>query len=222
MNHDIFDCSWQFPGTCVTYGASQAGKSTIVLSLLANRNKLFPGIVIKEIVYVYTSYQPKFDNIKKTDPAIKFVSNYKDISIDIRDSILVFDDYQLVFQSDKSARTFIVDVFQRLAHHNNLFCFCILQTIHNNNLRALALNSTYQIYFPSIRDGLQISFLNREYFPQNKNFLPEVAREVVKSANNFMLIDCSRKCIDRLRVRNFILPSKESKIFIPKDGETSC
>jgi hypothetical protein len=169
---------------------------------------------------VYRSYQAKFDEFAKSDPSlITFLANYKEVPQEIKNSIVVYDDQQIIFQSDSSARLHITDVFQRIAHHRNLFCICILQTIHNNKLRSLALNSTYQVYFPSIRDNLQISYLNREYFPQHKHFLIEVVRDILKQTNGFLVIDCSRNSHEKFRVRNFVIPHINSKIYLPLDNE---
>jgi hypothetical protein len=219
MTPEVFDCSLNFPGTLVIYGASQSGKSTLVLDILRKKQLVFGSQNIESIYYIYTSYQDKFDNIKNEIPSIKFVSNYTEVPTDVRNSIVIYDDYQLIFQSDPKARLHIIDVFQRLAHHNNLFCICILQTIFNNKLRNLALNSTYQIYFPSIRDHLQVSFLNREYFPQYRNFLNEAVRDILKKPHGFLLIDCNQKSHERFRVRNFVMPNIDSKIYVPTQNE---
>jgi hypothetical protein len=220
MQPEVFDSQLQFPGTLCLYGASQAGKSTFVLNLLKNKSMVFGNQPIEHIFYVYSSYQEKFGDFAKSDPsAITFLPNYKDIPKEIRNSIVVYDDHQITFQSDSTARLHITDVFQRIAHHQNLFCVCILQTIHNNKLRSLALNSTYQVYFPSIRDNLQISYLNREYFPQHKNFLVEVVRDILKQPHGFLVIDCSRNSHEKFRVRNFVIPHINSKIYLPIDNE---
>jgi hypothetical protein len=205
---------------CV-YGSSQAGKSTLVLGIIRRRKEVFNYQNIESIYYVYTSWQSKFDIIKEEVPAIKFVASYTDVPVNLQNSIIVFDDHQLIFQTNAAARLYVTDIFQRKAHHNNLFCICILQTIHNNKLRSLALNSTYQLYFPSIRDfDLQIAFLNREYFPHHTNFLVDVVKTVLKTPHGFMLIDCNRNTHERFRVRNFIVPSEISMVFIPTDDET--
>jgi hypothetical protein len=220
MELQVFDSQWHFPGTLCLYGASQAGKSTFILNIIKNKSAVFGNQPIEHVYYIYTSYQSKFDEFLKDYPeGITFLSSYKDIPQNTKNSIIVYDDHQLIFQSDASSRLHITDVFQRIAHHNNLFCVCILQTIHNNKLRSLALNSTYQVYFPSVRDNLQISYLNREYFPQHKHFLLEVVRDILKLPHGFLVIDCSRKTSEQFRVRNFVIPNKNSKIYVPKqDG----
>jgi hypothetical protein len=220
MQPQIFDCSLQFPGTLCVYGSSQAGKSTLVLEIIRRRKEVFNYQNSESIYYVYTSWQSKFDIIKNEVPTIQFVASYTDVPVNLQNSIIVFDDHQLIFQTNAAARLYVTDIFQRKAHHNNLFCVCILQTIHNNKLRSLALNSTYQLYFPSIRDNLQIAFLNREYFPHHKNFLIDVVKTVLKTPHGFMLIDCNRNTCERFRVRNFIVPSEKSMVFIPTDDET--
>jgi hypothetical protein len=218
MIPEVFDCSLHFPGTLTIYGSSQAGKSTLVLDIIRNSVQVFGDQNIQAIYYIYTSYQEKFDDFKKETPLIQFIPSYTEVPSDLNNAIIVYDDYQLIFQTDTKARLHIIDVFQRLAHHNKLFCVCILQTIFNNKLRNLALNSTYQIYFPSVRDHLQITYLNREYFPQFKGFLSEVVRDVLKKSHGFMLLDCNRKSHERFRVRNFVIPHTDSKVYIPKEN----
>lgn len=220
MQPQIFDCSLQFPGTLCVYGSSQAGKSTLVLDIIRKSKEVFSFQNIESVYYVYKSWQSKFDAIKSEIANIEFVTSYTDVPDNIKNSIIVFDDHQLIFQTDAAARLNVTDIFQRKAHHNNLFCICILQTIHNNKLRNLALNSTYQLYFPSIRDNLQISFLNREYFPHHKNFLVKVVKTVSKTPHGFMLIDCNRNTHERFRIRNFIVPSEMSMVFVPVDDGT--
>jgi len=220
MELEVFDSSWQFPGTAIFYGASMSGKSTLVLDIIRRYKELFGNIEIKAVVYVYSSWQQKFDEALNTHPQITFVSSFKHVPSDLTNSIVVYDDQQIIFQTDSEARNHITDVFQRVAHHNCLFCIVILQTVHNNKLRSLALNSTYQVYFPSARDSLQLSFLNREYFPQHKHFLLEVAKDITKDSHGFMVIDCGRRTLDRFRVRNFILPHKNSKVYIPCENDT--
>jgi hypothetical protein len=214
--NEIFDSTLHFPGTAVLYGASQAGKSSLVLDLVQHLDNVFGGVKIERVIYVYTSYQEKFDRFKEINDKIEFVSNYKDIPEGIRNAIIIYDDHQLVFQCNATARLHITDIFQRLAHHNNLFSFCILQTIHNNKLRSLALNSTYQFYFPSVRDSLQVTFLNREYFPQPEHFLLEGVRDILKKSHGYLMIDCSRKSLEKFRVSKFVYPSIDSKLYIPE------
>jgi hypothetical protein len=116
MQPEVFDCSLQFPGTLCVYGSSQAGKSTLVLDLIRNKEVVFNYPNIEHVYYVYASYQSKFDQILKTQPNIIFLKSYKEIPCDIRNSIIVFDDHQLIFQSDKASRLYVTDIFQRKAH----------------------------------------------------------------------------------------------------------
>jgi ABC-type ATPase involved in cell division len=143
MQPQMFDCSLEFSGTLYVYGSSHAGKSTLVLEIIQRREEMFNYQNIEFIYYVYTSWQSKFNIITDEVPAIKFVASYTDVPVIIQSSIIVFDDHQLIFQTNAAAELYVTDIFQRKVHHKNLFCVSILQTIHINELRSLALKNTY-------------------------------------------------------------------------------
>jgi len=107
---------------------SMSGKSTLVLDLIRRYKDIFGNINVQSVFYVYSSWQPKFDEASLIHPNLFFVSSYKDVPSDLTNSIVVYDDQQIIFQTDTAARTHITDVFQRVAHHSCLFCIVILQT----------------------------------------------------------------------------------------------
>jgi len=123
----------------------------------------------------------------------------------------------LNFQTNKSDRQHIFEMFIRKSHHQNLGVFVLLQQIFNNSLRLATINATYSFIFPCETDKNVLEYLNQRLFPKCKNFLREAMEDCKNMKWSFLLIDCSPSQHSNFRTRNFILRGKDSKVYILKN-----
>jgi hypothetical protein len=168
----------------------------------------------KKIYFVYTSKQAIFDTFSEKHPDVQFVQDPPHIDVDNVDNILVvFDDFLL--QHESKDNKFITDYFIRLSHHLRVTVMCSWQTLFPKQLKTVSNNATYMIIFPLKRDLSSIDILNRQMFPENPTFLRSSIKDVSHTKYQYLLVDCSASQHQDFRVRNFIYPTKDSKIYLP-------
>lgn len=214
---DVFDSRLIWPATMCVYGTSLSGKTSLVLDLIANRDKVFK-VKVNKVFYIYTSMQKVFEEFVKVHPDVTFTTDQNDIPSNPEEPLLIiYDDKMIQFQS--SDNTYISDVFIQKNHHSGVFTILILQSLFPKNLKCVTSNSTYHIVFPNFRDKSALSHLARQVCPGQPQFLHEAMKDCCATQKfGYLLLDCSSSQHDKFRCRNFIYPTISSKIYVPKDG----
>ena len=109
-------------------GPSQCGKTFWIYNLLSHLDKMIVPQIDK-IVYLYTSYQPLYDKMKKiiAKKIIEFIDCNKgipraaDIQSNLSDNTLVvLDDLMTVASSSKENITNLDNFASRNSHHSNI------------------------------------------------------------------------------------------------------
>lgn len=195
-------------------GSTMSGKSSWVFKLIEyNRSMITPSP--DRIVYCYSIYQKKFDDLKRKIPYIEFINglppNEEDFFDRNKNNLLIFDD--LAAECNNNSR--IAEWFVKGSHHLNTSLILITQNLFSKGKesRTISLNCSYLLIFKSPRDSSQILYLSRQIFPKKKNFLVkayEMATE--RKAHSYILIDCKQSQDDQLRIRTNVLPCEEPMI----------
>ena len=202
------------PFSMVLAGPSGSGKTFWVKRLLENRSTWIQPPP-ERIIWLYSEWQPLYDDMKKTIPNIEF---YKGLPPDMDEegfldpdvrNLMVMDD--LMLQSTKDTR--VSDLFTKGSHHRNLSVICLLQNLfyHGKENRTMSLNSHYLVLFKNPRDQQQISVLGRQMYPgKSQHFLLQY-KEATQRPYGYLLVDLktSTKEKDRLKPNAFEVSPSE-------------
>jgi hypothetical protein len=153
---------FRHPTTGVIVGRSQAGKSSLVLNIIKNKDYLFDK-KIHVIIYIYQHWQKEFDDFKDGVIFVKDIPHDWDQS---KNTLLICDDFQL----NKEMMKEICDIFLRRASHGNASCFYIAHSLVFNDqyFRLICTNAQFYILFKAIRNSHQITLLGKQIFGNKK------------------------------------------------------
>ena len=188
------------PFTCLISGPTGSGKSELLFNILKNINKYFDESPTK-IIYCYGAFQEKF----KEFPYIQF--NHGLIDTDDLNSneknLIIIDDLMDDALNDKE----ISHLFTRGSHHKNISVFLLTQNFFSTGKysRTISLNSNYLIIFNNPRDKLQISYLARQMYPSNSQFLIQTYENATNKPHGYLFIDNKQDTNPDLRIQSDIL-----------------
>lgn len=215
MEPDVFDAKLRFPGSMCIFAKSQSGKTELVFKMLKNRQQVW-NRTIPRIYYVYSVFSPRFDEIKAEMPEINFLTSFRDVpETGGEPTIIVHDDKQLDYETNKEELNYLLSVFFKGCHHSNIFFICTFQTIFTQNpgLRKVFLNSVYHVVFFNQRDQRTLDRLNTQIFPESRSLLRTAMRVASQEPFAFLLIDCSQQAHINFRIRNFVFPTANALVF---------
>lgn len=170
---------------CLLYcsGATQTGKTTWLLRLLENVDKMFDK-PIDRIIWCYgidTGNFPQHSRIQLHEgpPDMQMLEG-KD------HKLLILDDLMSYYVKNK---TELNNLFTRVAHHCNCSIINIVQSLFAQERTARA-NSTYVCLTKSTGDTLQIQNFARQIFPGRFDFFWEAYQDAVTSQPyGYLMID---------------------------------
>lgn len=211
--------------TILVAGAGNSGKTFFLIDLMKNKDKVFDKQIDK-IIYVYNSnYQPVFDEYKKSHFDAVFVPTVEEAEGEIetgKNCFIIFDDQMLRLENDRNFNTYISDFWIQRAHHCNLTVCLVSQNLYSKALRSIFLNTTYLVVFKMVRDKSQLQYLNRQYMPGARTFLISSMDIATKdNPHKYLLFDFNSCTPDRFRLRNFVYPILDMKIFIPLENDNN-
>jgi len=215
MEDSIFDYTIKTGSRIIVSAPSGAGKSVFILDLISKKEFVFESKIDK-VYYVYTIYQPLFEEFASTHSDVVFTSSVPEIPKGNKLNILlVLDDFMLMQESGKDNKE-IKDYFIRLSHHLNVTLIVTWQCLFPKNLKMVSLNSSYFIIFALIRDLTGIDVLNRQICPDSPGFLKSIFKELRLTPFSYLVIDNTPQQNEKFRFRNFVYPKIDSKIYIAK------
>ncbi len=203
-------------------GPSGCGKSYFVKSVLENCEHVM-NAEPENIVWIYTSFQPMYTQLQKTNESIKFVKGLPDSFEDEnlfppdQNHLVILDD--VIFQASDHPE--VVKIFTQYRHHRNMSVMMLTQNVFHQgkHSRTISLNSNYLVLFKTPRDKLQIKILAHQMFPSQKTFFLESYEDAVQDPHSYLIIDLTPACPDQYRLRLGILPHQWPVVYVPpKNG----
>lgn len=209
-----FNCKLSFPSSMVVAGSSFSGKTFFVIDLIKNRDKVYKSRVNK-VVYVYSHFQDKFLELAH-DEEVVFVSDKEDIETHLQPgALLIYDDQMLSFERNAKSNFEITNWVIRRVHHEKIGLIIILQNLFPKSLRSMLINVMYLVLYKNIRDKRSIQVLAAQYAPQKGRYLLDAMEDVSREPFKYLLFDFSPEMPDKFRLRNFLYPVLDMKVFIP-------
>lgn len=184
------------PCTIIIAGPSCCGKTTFLISLMENREKLF-NVKFSHIMWCFSE-----DNAK---PEIDYVEFFKGVpsESDMMTGgplLLILDDLM-----NQAYNQQITDIFTKGSHHRNISIILVTHNLFHKSphARELTLSTKYLILFKSPRDRTQFNYLARQV-SENPKELIKVYNEVTKEPYSYLLVDLTQETLDFLRYRTDI------------------
>jgi hypothetical protein len=199
------------PLNIITFSMSGAGKTYLTLDMIENRERLFTEKFV-EIYYVYSIYNPRFDNFKD----VKFLKDkIPDIPNDGRHRLLICDDVIL----NKDVLDKLIYIFMVAGNNKKITTCLLLQDIHmNRKMRSISLNAHVFIIFKHMRDSSSInSLFSQMYLPTP--FLKTAYKQATEDPRGYLVINLSANINNLLRVSTYIC-KKYPKIFTERELQT--
>ena len=204
------------PFTCLIAGPTQSGKTHLLQQILLYQDLLITP-QLDRIVYCYTKWQPKFDEMKLSVRNIEFFQGIKPVDElnQNENNLIVLDDLmQECENSDSISRLFTID-----SHHHNTSVFLLSQNLFSRGkyMRTISLNCNYLIIFKNPRDNLQINVLARQMFPDKIQFFMEAFSDAVENkSHSYIFLDLKQSTLDKNRVQTGIIPGEKRIIYTKK------
>lgn len=219
MEEVNFDPRLCVPFSCMIVGPSGCGKTFFVKRLLENCEHVMDSVP-DNIVWIYTSFQPMYDELKKMNKNIKFVEGLPDSFEDEnlfppdQTHLIILDD--VIFQASDHPE--VVKIFTQYRHHRNMSVMMLTQNVFHQGKysRTISLNSNYLILFKNPRDKLQISVLAQQIFPSQKPFFLESFEDATNAPHGYLLVDLTPSCPEQYRLRSGVLPHQWPTVYLPK------
>jgi len=206
------------PTSIFISGSSNCGKTQLVCSILKQRKLIFDK-TISNVVYVYTEWQQKFDELRAAIPNVVFtqdifsVEQYCD---KINYTLLILDDLFVKINSDSKLANYITEIFIAKSHHCLIIPILILHSIFSPAIRIISLNTQVFIFFKQLRDKLTYVNFAKQCYPKHPSFIIDALEDATASNSfGYIVINLNSQLDERLRCCNFILPHNDMKIYCP-------
>lgn len=207
------------PFSCLLVGPSGCGKTYFVKSVLEHCEHVLDSTP-ENIVWIYSSFQPMYQELMKMNKNIKFVKGLPDSFED--DSLFPPEQTHLVILDDvifqASNHPEVVKIFTQYRHHKNMSVMMLTQNLFQQGKysRTISLNSNYMILFKNPRDKLQMNILAQQMFPRKKAFFMESYEDSVAEPHGYLLVDLTPSCPEPYRLRSGVLDGQLPVVYLPK------
>ena len=211
---------FRLPANVIIAARTGSGKSTLMADIIRNRAHLV-NVQPKRIIWSYSVDQPDFFKTLPKEvelhrglPDLDSIGVYRDGKL-THHTWIVIDDLTDILNRE------ISKLFTIYSHKKLITSFLLCQNFYNKNvhLRTITLNAHYLIIFPNPRNPSQFFRIAAQIFPTKYKSLIKVYEEIAKTPYNYLLIDISILCPERLRVRSDILNPKGSIVHILSENE---
>jgi hypothetical protein len=201
------------PFTALIAGSTGCGKTSFVMKILENMDE---NIKPKpdRVIYCYSIWQKCFDELKLRVPQIEFIEGLLDVkSLHVeQNNFVVLDD--LMRESNENEQ--ILDLFTKGSHHLNTSVLLLTQNLFGKgkNSRTISLNSQYIVIFNNPRDRSQITYLARQMFPKQPNFLVDAYEDATNQPHGYLFIDLKQQTENKLRVQTNVFDEKNRLFYV--------
>jgi hypothetical protein len=173
-----------------------------------------------QVLYAYSEWQDKFDQMQETIPNIEFhqglpsASFIDDWGSDGEVQILVLDD--LMTQVCCSAE--MVQLYTVKCHHSRIVTMTLQHSLYppGKHSRTLSLNVNYFILFRNQRDLLQIQYFTKQCFPTNLKYFTDSYMAATSEPYGFLVVDLDPRSLKKYQLRSHILKGQTQVIYVPK------
>ena len=203
------------PSTHLVAGPTGSGKTNYVIKIILDG--LFDPMPLR-IVWVYSAWQPSYQQLKQKINNIQFVSTLEPELYESFDpnqeNLLIVDDKM----SSKNEANQILRYFTEGSHHRNLTIIYIVQNVFDKGKdhRGVSLNSQYITLFRNPRDKQQIDTLARQMYPTSRKFLVDAFHDATKDPYGYLLLDLRAETPEDFRVRTKIFTNEVVDVYIKK------
>ncbi len=209
------------PSTILISGPTGCGKTKFVQRVISQK---FFTVRHNKIYWIYSEWQPAYDQIANTNLNIEF---HKDFTEDMYDSLSPSDN-NLVILDDQMSRVGDSKILEKLftegSHHRSLSIIYIVQNLFDQGKshRTTSLNTQYMILFKNPRDASQVKTLSHQMFPKDSKFLVAAFEYATRSTYGYLLLDNRPETPPEFRVRTQIFPGEEVHVYLPPKGIKGC
>jgi len=207
----------QSPESLFICGGTMSGKTFLTKELLLNREHLFDPVP-REIIYCYTIWQKKFDELQaKLGDAIIFrqdvptLSELKEnYSEDEDHRILVLDDKLSLLRESAEGRN-ILQIFTIGHQHLRLNCILLTQSLfHSQIQREISLNCKIFIFFKNSRSPQQIKIFGSQILPGKTDYFMDAYNRATKQKHGYLFIHLD----SQFMLKTHILPHEETVVYL--------
>jgi len=199
-------------------GITGSGKTYFIKRFLQEIHGMYDDTPPVEILFCYNVFQDIYEvmekeisNLKMNEglPTQEQIDNF---ITDKRHRLIILDDMQEAIRNN----SFIEQLFTVGCHHKHISIMYVTQNLfqRGTNSRTIALNSYYQILFPSNRDMGQIATLGRQLFGTKTNVLLQAYTDVLENNYGYLVIDNSPGGVPKYRVRTRIFPGEDPIVYL--------
>ena len=196
---------FKHPSCCIISGPSQAGKSSLVRSII--KNNIY-DVNFRKVVWCYSYAANWFTEY----PNFQFVCGLPESFED--GDLIVLDDLM------KSLNEKVAELFTAASHHCNVSVILILQNLFYRCkvMRDISLNAQYLILFKNRRDVTQISCLGRQLYPRNSRFFLDAYIKATSEPFKYLVVDLHPRTPEDLRIRDGLFADSNGVhwVFLPK------
>jgi hypothetical protein len=198
------------PFSALISGPSQCGK-TVFLSKILKAPHLYISEPLTRVVWCYgaknVSQMAKLHNISYLP--INFVEGIPDLEeldSDGEKLCVVLDD--LMTSAGKSRD--VSDLFTKGCHHRDLSVFLTMQNFFHqgHSMRDIHTSCLYNVVMKNPCDMSQIRYVERQMFPDKKNYLVDAYKLATKKPYGYLGIDLRQDTSDDERLFTNIFPGE--------------
>ena len=186
---NVFDARLKAPFSLIVAGPSNCGKTTFVINLLKNSNRLV-NEEFDYILWFYGETFPRDEYLRLRD--VKFYQGLPESFDKLVDSsrrgLAVFDD----LMSECTNNKLVSEFFTKRTHHENISVIFISQNLYHDGKERnfFSKNATYLCIFNSPLDQTIPFSLARSLMPRNhKCFVDIFSHAVEDKSHGYLFID---------------------------------
>jgi hypothetical protein len=191
-------------------GCSSSGKSTLLLRILKNKDRLF-STPPNKVIYIYSIWQELYEQMNREVSNITFINH-----IPSEDEILSYTenvDHTIICIDDMMREVLstqvMSDMSTKLCHHCKITCIITSQdSAHQGKYKSsITKNTHYTILMNSPREMCTIRSLGTQ-MGDYKNLMSAYKDAMTMQDYGYLLIDCHPRSNRKFRYRTNILPNE--------------
>ena len=216
----VFDARIVAPAGIIYAGCPFSGKTTHILKLLKNRERLFT----KKFDYIYWFYGQYNKTIKMFEenpqmniiPVAGLPENIDDYIFSDRQGCHVYDDLMDEASSNKT----LLSLASRKCHHNSVTWILVMQNLfhHGRERVSLLRCAHYLVLFKNPLDKTMAYHLASKIMPRNQKCFLDIYNRATSRPNGYIFIDGAQSTPEQARFRTDIFDVVQT-VFNPTQCE---